>query len=146
MSQPSTVADAFLPDAHRLLLEHADPDTSAELVAQGARVVFETLCRRLATFVGDSGVAAVLDRSSKEASAALGWNGSPPAAARRWPEQIEGLVDRLRGRDAADAREGAVRILATFLGMVSTFIGAALTSRLLHDLWPEIFEGKEVPT
>ena len=123
----------------RLVELRAGDAPSAERVVDVIAVAVDELCRRFAALVGDSGIAAILDRSGKERAVDLG-------AVRRWPEQIAQLRDRLHALEAPLAREAGISLVTTFLGMVCTFIGEPLTLRLVHDVWPETFVGPKEPT
>ena len=88
--------------------------------------------QRAAAVIGDNGVRAIVSRSVKLAAA--------EHAALRPILLLEGYATdpvralrSLRGQAAADATLGAV--LATFLAMLSSFIGERLTGQIIEDAW-----------
>jgi len=44
--------------------------------------------------------------------------------------------------DPCSSAEGEIVLVSQLLGLLVTFIGAGLTERLLHDVWPELDEMK----
>jgi hypothetical protein len=133
-STPSSIRVAV-----RRLTDDIGESASGEQVASAAARLIETLCRRFAAVVGDSGIGAVLDRAVKDVGRDLGWHvaaapSTPAAQVRRWDAQVEPIRDHLRRLEPPVARTALVALLDTFLTMVCTFIGETLTLRLLQEL------------
>jgi len=148
---PSSLADRAVAS----LVEQVGDAASAEGIADVTAGLLARLCARLRGLVGDSGIAAVLDRARKEHAAALAaaalaspgtvepasaGSTSPTAFAvgtvRPWAEQVEHVRHQLRELEAAAALLAAGDLIATFIGKVCTFIGEPLAVRLLGDPWP----------
>src|SRR5688500_7261230 len=134
-STPSSIRDAV----RRLSDGVIGEGSSAEHVASTGAQVIETLCRKLAALVGDSGIGAVLDRAVKDVGRELGWHvapapSTPAPQVRRWEVHVEPIRDHLRRLDPVAARTDLRALLDTFVAMVCTFIGESLTLRLLQEL------------
>jgi len=139
MSSSSTRPPEPVANAVRAVVDHEiDEHAPAEQVASLGAGVVESLCRHLAALVGDTGIAAVLDRAIKHVARELGWTATP-APPRRWEGQLEPIRDHLRRMDAPAARSALLALLGAFVAMVCTFIGDTLTLRLIQDVWPEAF-------
>ena len=54
---------------------------------------------------------------------------------------LEGLAERVRGVEPAQAREGLATVLANMLGLLATFVGDEITVRLVRDTWPDARPG-----
>jgi hypothetical protein len=129
-SNPSTETQA-----RRLLeLEGAVVDDPATCVPAAGRV-HEKLTAQLSPLLGAGGVRALFERSAK--------------LARRDVAGLAGVdvFDRLmqpRARAEIDAADPAVLartaevVIATFLGLIASFIGARLTTQALRSAWPSI--------
>lgn len=56
--------------------------------------------------------------------------------------KADGSLERLdefgAERGGTATLEGEIVLIAQLLGLLATFIGADLTMRLLHDIWPEL--------
>jgi hypothetical protein len=89
----------------------------------------------LATLVGKGGVRALLARSLVLATAEVAWLSAAHVNAEG---DLEGLDAVRAGLDPAELHEGRVILLAQLLGLLVAFIGPALTSRLLSEIWPQV--------
>lgn len=112
------------------------PDaTTADAALSALRAAHERLAAELAPVVGKQGFEATFARCvSKSRSSHPGleqvWKGDPARlAARLWP-----FLETL-SRDAI--RAVGVELIARFFDLMSTFIGAELTLKLLHRAWPD---------
>jgi nicotinic acid phosphoribosyltransferase len=89
----------------------------------------------LATLMGNGGFRALLARALALASAEVSWLRAIQVNADGTLEGLETLQARLR---PAEFREGRVVLLGQLLGLLVAFIGPALTSRLLGEIWPQL--------
>jgi hypothetical protein len=85
----------------------------------------------LATLMGQGGFRALLLRSLALASAEVPW-------LRAVQVNADGSLAELPGPTPADLAEGRAVLLAQLLGLLVTFIGAGLTSRLVRETWPQV--------
>ena len=134
-SIPPSIRDAV----RRLTDDTLGERAAAEDVASKGPALVERLCRKLAALVGDSGIAAVLDRAVKDVARELGWVAAPAPSSSathvsRWDAQVESIRDHLRRLEPTAARTALVALLHTFLTRVCTFIGETLTLRLVQEL------------
>jgi hypothetical protein len=128
---PTTNPPAYLQEAAaRLLRQQAEVEATAGRGLDAVGEVFGRLGERLAALVGESGIAAVLDRALVARGAAAG-------AATHLGDEVARVTAYLRGRPDRDAEAAA--LLVAFLVLVGGFLGDAVTSGVLHDLWPEVF-------
>jgi hypothetical protein len=103
---------------------------------EAAEMVCRKLSRRLAKLVTPAGSQALLARALRLARADFPFLegvrlGSSPETC------LEGLREAAGGVEPAQAREGAVGVLASLWGLLATFIGDELTLRLVRDVWPD---------
>jgi hypothetical protein len=53
-------------------------------------------------------------------------------------------INKDKDRDQANANEGGAILISQLLGLLLTFIGEAVTLRMLQDVWPEeAFDGPD---
>jgi hypothetical protein len=122
--------------ALRWLVQETDGGHGARDLAAAAARVYEKLTASLSPIVGQAGIHALLSRSIHLAAAE---HASLAGAARADPaSQAASLQARLQTLDPEEITETAVALFATFTGLLASFIGDTLTSRLLQDAWPEI--------
>ncbi len=131
----------LLPDmeelARRLLASEAEhtPRTGDHL--DEAVRVCETLRLPFSRLAGVYGFTSLLSRAL-----ALAKKEAPllQAVQVRADGSMEGWVEA--GRDGADggSLKGGEILVARLLGLLVTFIGEALTLRLVRDAWPDLFE------
>jgi hypothetical protein len=97
--------------------------------------VTEKLRDALVTLTGVKGVQALLTRSlalaKREApilrSLSVGPNGT-----------LEGLDEISEAYSASEISRAGGILIAQLLGLLGTFIGEALTARILHNAWPDL--------
>lgn len=89
----------------------------------------------LSTLMGRSGFQALLARALVLATTDVAWLAAVQVTANG---ELEGLTPENRSVDAAPFFEGEVALLAHLLGLLDTFIGSALTLRLISELWPQL--------
>ncbi len=117
----------------RSLLEHhrARGDAAGETGTALDGVAIEQLRIYLCKIIGTSGFHALFSRALKQAT-----SHAPELEALRL--KPDGTVDGLGDIARDDAQDAEEVLLAELLELLVTFIGEALTSRLLSDLWPDV--------
>ena len=121
--------------ARRLL---ADSRTTSDPQLHEAAVVIEKLRLSLTRFAGSDGFASLLGRALALASA------EGPSLKRvkvGADGRLEGIEQLAAGTGSGAARErgaAAVSLAAHLLGLLDTFIGEALTLRLVREAWPDL--------
>ena len=124
--------------ALKVLAQHAGSAAGAEALAAAARRAYDDLARVSAPLIGQVGVDALTGRALHLAQREYPW-----LVDTREPEQAEEpfaqIIVCLGRQDPAVATEAAGMVFATFTGLLTTFIGEPLTTRLLRKAWPEAF-------
>ena len=120
--------------ARRLLLLEANPGEHAEGAGGDALKVFEKLRSHLSKLVGVAGFQALLARALALAKAETNWLTAVQVQA---DGALEGFREAAQRQPAAIVTEGSGTLLAQLLGLLITFIGEALTLRLVADIWSE---------
>jgi len=113
--------------AQRLLAYEAVEAGTASADTQAVYRVCDKLRRSLTTLAGAAGFHSLLARAltlAKKESPLLG----------AWEVKSDGSLQGLNGEAA---QSGAV-LIAQLIGLMITFIGEALTLRLLHDVWLDL--------
>ena len=100
--------------------------------------ILARLCERLATLVGDSGIAAVLHRAWKDTLRVAGPDTNDGAAVLPWAERAARVGEHVGRLESDRAAMVARAVVIAFVATVCTFIGERLTERLMGDLWPEL--------
>jgi hypothetical protein len=115
----------------RALLAHegAGASSSADECATAAGQLYDKIHARLAPLLGAAGVEALLARSARLTQDAFPCLAGAPLDATK-------LRSRLQQQEPAVAMEAAVALFATFLALITTFIGDRLTSQVLRSAWP----------
>ena len=123
------------------LANRAGPAASADAIAAAADRAYGELARVLAPVIGDVGVAAITDRALHLAQREYPW--LRPTREQNYTEgkyreeKFSEFVASLKGQDAAMATDAAAAGFATFLGLLTTFIGDPLATRLVRQAWPD---------
>ena len=99
--------------------------------------VCEKLRGALSKLMGQGGFRSLLARAQSLAGAEIPWllsleingNGS-----------LEGITQMQEELNARTVAQGEAALVSHLLALLVTFIGPALTLRLLHDIWPEMEE------
>jgi hypothetical protein len=124
--------------ALKVLAQHAGSAASAEALAAAAQRAYDDLARVSVPLIGQGGVDALTSRALHLAHREYPWLAHTPE-----PEQAEGpfaqVIFSLKQQDPAVATEAAGAVFATFTGLLVTFIGEPLTTRLLRQAWPDAF-------
>jgi hypothetical protein len=97
--------------------------------------VTDRLRPQLAMLMGNGGFRALLARALALASAEVSWLREVRVKA---DSTLEGLAALHASLKPAEYREGRVVLLAQLLGLLVAFIGPALTSRLMREIWPQL--------
>ncbi|HET6674244.1 MAG TPA: hypothetical protein VFG71_02830, partial [Nitrospiraceae bacterium] len=122
--------------AERIMALHLQKTGRSDNVALEAVEVFNKLIPGLASFIGDGGNLALIRRTLKLNEKKF------PGLKTVWTcESLPDLLDslsRLLQEQRETAGETAVECLASYLELVSSFIGERLTWRVLRDIWPEL--------
>ena len=124
MDQPGASAN-IRQIAERLLVYETAPENS-EATRPTATQVCDKLVGLLGKLVGVAGSRALLARAlslAKRETEAL----TPVSVTE------DGTLEGFTGK----AAEGSPVLIAHLIGLVVTFLGEALTLRLLHDVWPD---------
>lgn len=116
--------------ARRLLAYEADAGKTSELAESATVRVYEKLRWRLCALAGVAGFWSLASRALALARAEAPNLGAVQITA---DGSLQGL-DELDRKPARD--EGAI-LIAQLLGLLFTFIGGALTLRLVQDAWPD---------
>jgi len=124
----------------RMLAQEAGTDADAPAIAAAARHVCERFAERLSPLIGDAGMAAICDRSRHLAERNARGIESTDASPHEDSQFV--LLQRfLEQQEPAAALESAVAVLDTSSELLTSFIGEALTTSLLREVWPEDFGG-----
>lgn len=117
----------------RLLAYEAVSGRLAEAKDSAAFRVCEKLRGPLGRLMGVGGFRSLLSRALALASAEVPWL---HALRIKTDGSLEGLDELEAKFDSHAVAEGEVVLLSRLLGLLVTFIGSALTLRLLRDIWP----------
>jgi hypothetical protein len=124
--------------ALKVLAQHAGPAAGPEALAVAARRAYDDLARVSAPLIGQVGVDALTGRALHLAQREYPW-----LVPTRKPEPPEGPFAQIKicleQEDPALAIECVGAVLATFTGLLVTFIGEPLTAGLLRKAWPDAF-------
>ena len=122
-------------DLARLLLA-LETNQSEHGVGESRAVlrVFEKLRSRLSRLVGVAGFQMLLARALALAKPEASWLQSVRVLD---DATLEGFNETAELQTAEGITEGSAALLAQLLGLLVTFIGEALTLRLIADVWPE---------
>jgi len=97
--------------------------------------VTEKLRPKLANLMGNGGFRALLARALVLAGAEISWLRAVQVTAGGTLEGLQALHGQFA---AADFIEGEIVLLSELLALLEAFIGPALTSRLVGEIWPQI--------
>jgi hypothetical protein len=124
--------------ALKVLAQRAGSAADAGALAAAAQRAYDDLALVSAPLIGQVGVDALTGRALHLAQREYPW-----LVPTREPEQVEGpfaqVIFCLERQDPAIATEAAGAVFATFTGLLVTFIGEPLTTRLLRKAWPDAF-------
>ena len=130
--------------AKQLLAQKSVGSGTAEEFALAAGEVYVALLRALSPIIGTAGVLALFARSVKVAQVKFPSLSEIPVTTEIPESNVEveqqALVNCLRSVDPATASDVAVGLLATFLGLMTNFIGERLVWQIVKSAFPEIVE------
>jgi hypothetical protein len=133
--------EAQIEVARRLLAAEKPHDGSAHERAAAAFRVYDALLASLAPLIGAAGVAAAFARSVKltgdELAAFRGPTDESDEASRDTSVRARALAS-LRTLEPDAASAAAELLLANFLGLLTSFIGEGLLSRVLRRAFPAL--------
>jgi hypothetical protein len=122
-------------DLARLLLTlETNQDESAEREAHATLSTVAKLRWHLTKLVGLAGFQALLARALALARPEADWLEPVRVTA---DAVLEGFHEAAQCQSAETVAEGSTALLAQLLGLLVTFIGQALTLRLVREVWPE---------
>ena len=117
--------------AQRLISYQSAADKTSEPTKFAAFSVCETLRQPLYALAGEAGFRSLLSRALTLARAEAPSLSAVQVAA---DGSLQGL-DELEPKDQIE--EGGVILIAQLIGLLLTFIGEALTLRMVQNVWPE---------
>jgi len=122
--------------ARQLLASEGDCSTGPEACAAAAGGVYDKLDAQLTPLLGRAGVQALFARSAKLARIE---RASVAEVASALADSTK-LSAWLQSLDPAAVTDVAATLFATFLALITTFIGDRLTVQILRTAWPAIEE------
>ena len=125
--------------ARRLIAAEHRADDPADTEGRAAFRVCERLRDALAVVVGTQGCRALLARALTLSAAEVPWLGKmkvSPTGALMLPAELECDLE------PKSAAAGGVALVGQVLELLATFIGEALTRRLLRQIWPKVAFGE----
>ena len=130
----NSVAPKLREIAKRLLAEEAALGKRVGADESAAFGVYERLRQPLGKLLGVAGFRALFSRALALASGEVTWLRSLQI---KCDGSLEDLADLKAKMDEFDIAWGEIILLARLLELLVTFIGPALTLRLLQDAWPK---------
>jgi len=121
--------------AHRLLAYEALAVEASASTGSATHCVYEKLRRLLSALAGVGGFQSIASRAltlAKAEAPSLRKIQLAEDGCLHGPSECESLGDK-----DPDAEAGVI-LIAELIGLLFTFIGEALTLRLMQDVWPEI--------
>jgi hypothetical protein len=120
--------------AKRLMAEELRLGGSSDTAGRAAFRVCEKLRPPLSRLIGVLGFRSLFSRALTLARAEVPWLGGAEIAA----DGVVGLSVEMQAQlDSGEAARGGIALIAQLLGLLVTFIGEALTLRLVQNVWPE---------
>jgi len=135
--------------AKQLLAHEAGNGRSIETLADAADSVAQKLSDQLSVLLGQEGVNALLVRSLHLAKV-------DPSSAKDFLQEVQAeitsagffssLKEKVQGRDPTVVETALTAIFGNFLWLLSVFVGASLTFRLLRRIWSGVPLSEEIST
>jgi hypothetical protein len=129
----------------RLLARQAGTDADPPAVAAVARRLCEDLAQHLTPLIGDPGVTAICGRSLQLAERRFPVL-APARASGQDGEPCTHVQHFLEHQDPVVVTRAAVTVLVVACEVLASFIGETLTRLLLHETWPDEFDGNSTET
>jgi hypothetical protein len=123
-------------DAAKRLLVHESAGGSAENQAEAAVRVYQKLFRSLAPVIGEAGVDALLARSVRLSRAEFPCLSGVPTTSDTPESNMQRIMACLSKVDSSQVPEVATGLFATFLGLMSNFIGERLVWQIVRSAFP----------
>ena len=121
-----------------VLAQRAEPEGTLEGLAAAARGAYDALVRVSAPLIGQIGVDALIARAVHLAQREYPWL-SDARGSDAPNEAFDRVITSMGRQNPATATEATAAVFAAFAGLLVTFIGEALTTRLLRKAWPDAF-------
>ena len=130
--------------AVQVLRHRAGPEADAATLGAAARFLYDELASVLTPLIGVAGVEALTARAVHVTQRDFPWLASTSEPGHTQPPFTQ-VIFSLEQQDPALVAEAAAAVLATFMGLLIALIGEPLTTRLMHQAWPDGFPdtGKE---
>ncbi len=129
--------------ALKALAQRGGSAASAGALAAAAQRAYDDLAQVSTPLIGQVGVDALTGRTLYLAQRKYPW-----LIHTREPDEWKGpfaqIVFCLERQDPAVATEAAGAVLTTLTGLLVTFIGEPLTTRLLRKAWPDAFSDASI--
>ena len=119
----------------RLLAYEVGPTPPADVKDSAAFRVCEKLRGPLGKLMGIGGFRSLFSRALVLATAEIPWLAALQIKA---DGSLEGFQEAKVKLDWSATAEGESVLVSQLLGLLVTFVGAGLTVRLLHDIWPKL--------
>ena len=132
MGRATTRMRAF---AGRLIAEETKGNKSAGMRQPAALHVVEKLRPHLATLMGSTGFHGLVSRALTLANGESRWLSKMQI---REDGTLEGAGGVSAPADLREMAEGSLVLVAQLLGLLVTFIGPALTLKILGEMWPKL--------
>ena len=124
--------------ALKVLAQRVGSDAGVEALSAAAQRAYDDLARVSAPLIGQVGVDALTGRTLYLAQRKYPWLVHTREAG-TWNGPFAQIIFCLERQDPAVAAEAAGAVFATLTGLLVTFIGEPLTTRLLRKAWPDAF-------
>jgi hypothetical protein len=118
----------------QLLVDRAGPSPDAAAFAAATAQVYDQAAQELSPLIGEHGVNALADRSLLLIRREFPWLTAKNEITAEASPIAQLLLDLERQAPPAALAAGAA-LIATFTGLLSTFLGARLTKHLLGQAW-----------
>ena len=123
--------------ARRLLERRAGPSVTAASLTSAANAAFEDLVRVVTPLLGEGGVDALVGRSLHLVERQFPELARP--ATDRRERSFGDVIESLPKENLPAATDTLAAFFTIFTGLLVTFIGKSLTTRLLAKAWPDAF-------
>jgi hypothetical protein len=119
-----------------LLQQAVEGNDDSAVFLDTAELAHDQLRTGLSVFFGQAGFNALWARAMALVPLAVVEDESAGEDALKL--RTTGWSDSLNGRTCVEMRSIVVAAFTSFIGLLFTFVGAEIGSRLLHQIWPEL--------